>query len=239
MSYHNPLSPTKIHRFIDLLNLNETSRVTEIGSGPGELLCQIAQRYKTKSILGIDPSEMSNEIAQSRIKERGLNGRITLIKKKIEDYSIEESSQDCVIAIGASHALGDYRGVLAAARAWLKPGGLLLVGEGYWKQSPPEGYLEFLGCPQEAYESFAGTIKLAEELGWHELYSSVTNQEEWDEYEGRYLYNIEEHVHQHPDDAEAESYVAKIRRWRRAYLTWGRETLGFSLHLFRNGKAGA
>lgn len=237
MTYHNPLNADKIHRFLDLLDLNEASRVLEVGSGPGELLCQIAQRYPTKHIVGVDPSERSHEIAEGRVAARGLAEQITLIKKKIELVPVEESSQDCVIALGASHALGDYRGLLAAAWSWVQPGGLLLVAEGYWKQDPPKDYLDFLGCPEEAYRSLAGTIQLAEDQGWNELFCSVTNLDEWDEYEGCYLYNVEQHVHRHPDEAEAEAYLAKIRRWRRGYLTWGRDTLGFALLLFRKGPA--
>lgn len=233
MTYHNPLAPKTIHKVLDLLKLDESSRVLEVGSGPGELLCQLAQRYHCKDIVGVDPSERSNQIAEERIAKRQLTGQITLVKKKIEDHPIKKSSQDCVIAVGASHALGDYRGLLEAAKAWVKPGGLLLVGEGYWKQSPAKGYLEFLGCPESAYKSFAGTIEMAGDFGWQELFSSVTNQEDWDEYEGRYLYNIEQHVHNYPEEDEANLYLEKIRRWRRGYLTWGRETLGFSLHLFR------
>lgn len=233
MRYHNPLHPDKIHRVLRYLDLPENSEVLEIGSGPGELLCELSQLYESSQVTGVDPSQESMAIARDRLAQISFKSPPRLIEKPISEVPIPKNSQDCIVALGASHALGTYDDFVREARSWLKDAGLLLVADGYWKQPPPQEYLDFLGCPESAYRSLSESIAFTESLGFHELYTTVSSQEEWDEYEGRYLFNIESYAHKNPNDEATSGYLSKIRRWRRGYLNWGRDSLGFALHLFR------
>jgi hypothetical protein len=49
------------------------------------------------------------------------------------------------------------------------------------------------------------------------------------------LYNraVVEYVASNPDDADAPALRERIQDWREAYQTWGRDTLGFGLYLFK------
>ena len=233
MIYHNPLNPQKIRSIIKRLPLKGPAKILDVGSGPGQLLCDIAKQFPDANLVGIDPSQLSTKLAAGRISESGFTGRINLINEKIQDCPQELESLDCAIAMGATHAIGNFAETLKQFMKWVKPGGLALIGEGFWMQDPPQAYLDFLGCKADSYRSFAGNVEFARELGWIELYSGVTNQDEWDEYEGGYLFNIEQYIHEHPDDEDADAYLTKIRRWHKGYLDWGRDSLGFAIHLFR------
>lgn len=36
-----------------------------------------------------------------------------------------------------------------------------------------------------------------------------------------------------PDDQDVESVLKRVREGKRAYLRWGRETLGWAIYLFK------
>ena len=44
---------------------------------------------------------------------------------------------------------------------------------------------------------------------------------------------VERYARNNPDDPDCPAMVTRIRRWRDAYLRWGRDTLGFGLYLFQ------
>ena len=50
--------------------------------------------------------------------------------------------------------------------------------------------------------------------------------------------SIERYAGEQPDDPDVPAMLKRIRRWRDAYLRWGRDTLGFAVYLFhRPGRA--
>jgi hypothetical protein len=134
--------------------------------------------------------------------------------------------------MGSLHAFGDYQETLQAFLQLLRPGGLVLIGEGYWKKDPAPEYLEFLDATVEDHVPHARNIEIAEELGLVPLYALTSNQDEWDEYEGLYCRGIELYTHANPQDPDSPAMQERIRNWRKAYYKWGRDTLGFGLYLF-------
>jgi len=46
--------------------------------------------------------------------------------------------------------------------------------------------------------------------------------------------SMEKYCYENPNDPDCNSMLNKIKSWKRTYLTWGRDTLGFGLYLFQN-----
>jgi hypothetical protein len=69
-------------------------------------------------------------------------------------------------------------------------------------------------------------------MGFVPVFTAVSGDAEWDAYEGLYHRTVEDYVAAHPEDPDAPVMAERIRRWREAYLRWGRDTLGFGLYLF-------
>ena len=148
-------------------------------------------------------------------------------------YLAGEEPFDAALCVGSTHAFGDYRRALRALSAAVRPGGLLLVGEGYWKRDPHPDYLAALGANRIEFTDHAGNVARAVKAGLVLLYASASSDDEWDHYEGMYLRAVERYAAENPGDPDSEAMRAHIRRWRDAYLRWGRSTLGFAMYLFR------
>lgn len=140
------------------------------------------------------------------------------------------------ICLGSTHAFGKgeaaYPNALKGMAALVRPGGMLLVGEGYWKRPPAQPYLELIGDPVGIYRDHAGNIKFADGQGLVPMYAAVSSDDEWDHFEWSHRMRIERERLLHPDDPAVAEKVARSREWRDGYLRWRRSTMGFGFYLF-------
>ena len=58
------------------------------------------------------------------------------------------------------------------------------------------------------------------------MHAATANLDEWDEYEWKYCRSIERYAREQPEDPDVPAMLERIRKWRDAYLRWGRDTLG-------------
>lgn len=162
----------------------------------------------------------------------GERGSLLLCETPYSAYQFEPGTFAAGMCIGSTHAIGDYRDTLRGLMKAVRPGGHLLVGEGYWRCDPAPEYLAALGTVKSEFQSHAGNISTGAREGLVPLYSCTSSEEEWDHYEGLYLRAVERYAAAHPEDPDSPAMQGHIRRWRDNYLRWGRDTLGFGLYLF-------
>ena len=122
-----------------------------------------------------------------------------------------------------------------ALRELVRPGGEVLLGEGYWRRPPSAEYLDALGgASADELPDYSGLMRAAEEAGLTPLHSSVASEADWDRYEWRLILNAERWAAAHPADPGAEVLRERARHAReRMTMPDGRETLGFALVLLR------
>jgi len=113
-----------------------------------------------------------------------------------------------------------------------KPGGVILIGDGYWRTDPEPSYLEAAGLQKEELRSHTENIESGEKIGLECIYNARASSEEWDHFEGAFWMAAERELVLHPNDPETTRTAQKRRTWKRAYLEWGRATMGFALYLF-------
>jgi cyclopropane fatty-acyl-phospholipid synthase-like methyltransferase len=217
---------------VEQLGLRTGSGILDIGCGRGHLLYLILSHYNVGGV-GIDSSAYAIAEAERSTAAFVAAGRLTLVERAFEKNDYEAASFDLIACIGSTHAAGGYRGVLKTARRLLRAGGMLLVGEGYWKRPPSAEYLAFLQATADEHGTHQDNQTTGADEGFELLTCSECSQEEWDAYEEQYALNVEAYVHANPHDPEADAMLQRIRPWREAYLSWGRDTLGFGLYLFR------
>jgi SAM-dependent methyltransferase len=136
------------------------------------------------------------------------------------------------LCIGSTHAFGRFAEALTELARLVKPGGQVLIADGYWKQKPDPAYLAFLGAAETDLPDHTGNERAGLEAGLVPFYSCVSSEDEWDHYEGRYCLAMERFLRDHPKDHDAGAFGERIRAWRDAYRRWGRDTLGFGVYLF-------
>jgi SAM-dependent methyltransferase len=217
MAIMNPIPPAKLDEVLALLDLPRRARVVDLGCGKGDLLARIAARYDVDAV-GIDRD--AQLLAEA---PPGIN----VIVADIETWDRGRGAFDLVASVGSPARLSSLAHLV-------RPGGLVLYGEGYWRLEPTGEYLEALGAERDELEDYAGTIRRGTELGLAPVYAVTASVDDFDRYEWSWSRNGERYAADHPDEAGVDDFVEWIRTGRRRYVDLGgRDTLGFGLFLFR------
>jgi trans-aconitate methyltransferase len=226
MDVMNPLPAAKLDELLDLLDLAAGARVVDLGCGKGDLLRRIATRGPVEGV-GIDNSAAL--IAEAR---GAATPGLTFCEGDLTTFAATEPFE-LACAVGAGAGGGPVE-LLARLHALVRPGGLVLLGDGYWRRPPAAQYLDALGATADELPDLAGMVTAAEALGLVPLYAVTTSVEEFDRYEWRWALNGERYAAAHPDESGVGDFLEWIRNGRRRYLVLGgRDTLGFGLFLFR------
>ncbi|UCG11059.1 MAG: class I SAM-dependent methyltransferase, partial [Deltaproteobacteria bacterium] len=84
-----------------------------------------------------------------------------------------------------------------------------------------------------AYGTHYENMKVGQEFDLKLVYTLVSNQDDWDRYEGLQWYAADEWASKNPDDSDVEEVLKRVREDRENYLRWGRETFGWAIYLFK------
>jgi SAM-dependent methyltransferase len=219
MAIMNPIPAAKLDEVLALLDLPARGRVVDLGCGKGDLLARVAARYDVDAV-GID--------RDPKLLAEAPPG-INVIVADIETWNRGRGAFDLVASVGSPAQLSSLASLV-------RPGGLVLYGDGYWRREPSQEYLEALGATREGLEDYAGTIRRAAELALTPLYAVTASVDDFDRYEWSWSLNGERFAAEHPEEPGVGEFLQWIRGGRRRYLELGgRDTLGFGLFLFRSG----
>lgn len=230
-AYCNPIAPAKIERILDLLPLVADARVLDLGCGRGELSLRIIERFQAR-VTAVDCASPMLDAARERAQSRGVIERLQLLKADIAQYRPEPTAFDLTAMLGSGGIAGGFAGICARLAQWTRPGGYVLIGEGYWAKAPAAEYLAHLAATPDELRDHRGNVEAGVDAGLIPLHATVASGDEWDEYEWKYSSSIERYAIEKPEDPDVAAMLDRIHRWRDAYLRWGRDTLGFGLYLF-------
>ncbi|HEX9795104.1 MAG TPA: methyltransferase domain-containing protein [Planctomycetota bacterium] len=236
LPFWNPLQETVLDEWVEALELGPDPRVLDVGCGRGELLLRVLARWGGGGV-GVDADAAALELARAAAPARGLAARVRWRAEAFSLESLGAGDFDLALCVGSTHACGDLRAALLALSACVRPGGLLLVADGCWRQEPAPEYLAFLGCEAGAFGTHAANRDLALLCDLDVLASHQTPVEAFRRYEDAYAANLRAWLHAHPHDPEAAAFAARMDRWSAAVARWGLETLGFGMYLLRRPAA--
>lgn len=228
----NPTSPERLDELISLLELPADAVVWEAAPGKAELLVRLVERYGVTAT-GVDLSPFEIAVARDHAATRVPGAAVNLIEGDAAAHTPPPGSADLAICLGASWIWDGHRGTVRALREIARPGGLVLVGEPYWKHEPEPEYLAIEELEAATISTLAGNVDIGREEGLTLLYAMPSSDAEWDGYEFPQLRAAERFAATHPDDPDVLELVARVRREIDAYLRWGRDTLGWCIYLFR------
>lgn len=227
----NPLSLTKLQELVALLDLPAQARVLDIACGKAELLAQLVERYRVSGD-AVDLSPYSVRDARKRLLARAPDAPITVHEMDGRSFAAAPASYDLAVCLGASWVFGGHKATLAALRASVRPGGLVLVGEVFWQRPPEQAYLSASGHTATTWGSHAENVTAGVELGLTFLYSVASSTDDWDRYEGLQWRAAERYAQRHPEDADVPELLRRARSKREIYLRWERDGLGWAAYLF-------
>ncbi|MCE9619522.1 MAG: class I SAM-dependent methyltransferase [Planctomycetes bacterium] len=236
MAICNPLGEAALRDALDAIVSRLPTvgaRAIDVGCGKAELLLRLMERRKIAAIgVDINPAFLAEARAQAKLRGCALELRQHSYAEFLAHRNPGDALFDAVLCIGASHAVGSPREAPAILAKLLKPGGSLLLGEGYWRREPDREYLSALGAARDNFADHAGNQRLGAEAGLKCVHAVETSVEDFNRYESNYGGAIDAYVAAHPEDPDGPAMADRIKSWREAYMRWGRDTLGFGLYLF-------
>ena len=206
-SHHQKNSPPSVLR----LRLERGTRVLDLGSGSGEMLCTWARDYGITGV-GIDMSQLFSEEAKLRA------GRTS--KSQIESNSSTEMLSATSPRKGRRGGLyrchmdrwGGRRNHRASGQKPLHRSVSSLIGEPYWRQLPPtedvakachaNAVIDFLILP-ELLASFG-------DLNYDVVEMVLADQEGWDRYEAAKWLTMRRWLEANPDDDFAKEVRTQL-----------------------------
>ena len=192
------------------------------------MLCTWARDHRLTGT-GVDISTAFTGAARARAIELDVADRVTFIHGDAAGY-VAERPVGVASCMGATWIGDGVAGTVELLRRSLSPGGIMLVGEPYWRREPPDqATLE--GCYGTGKEDWLPLPELIESfglLGCDVVEMVLADQDSWDRYAAASWLNIRRWLDANPHDeltddirAELASSPARYARYRREYLGWG------------------
>ncbi|MFD1259279.1 SAM-dependent methyltransferase [Entomomonas asaccharolytica] len=226
---HNPFTSEKLATLGAVLRLKHGARVLDLGSGSGEMLCTWARDYGITGI-GVDMSQLFSKQAKLRAVELSVDNQVQFIHGDAAGYVAKEKC-DVAACIGATWIGGGIAGTIELLTKSLHKGGIILIGEPYWRQLPPTEDI--------AKECFANSISdflmlpelvsFFDELGYDVVEMVLADQEGWDRYEAAKWLTMRRWLEENPNDDFAKEVRAQLTIAPKRHVIYTREYLGWGV----------
>jgi SAM-dependent methyltransferase len=228
----NPFTDEKLELVGELCRWRRDTRLLDLGSGKGEMLCTWARRHGIQG-LGVDLSEVHVAAARARAAHLGVADRVRFEQAEASTVEVEPGSFDAVACIGATWIGGGLAGTADLMRPALAPGGLLLIGEPFWREEPPGEAHAALDLGEEEFTSLPGTLERFEAAGLELLEMVLADGDSWDRYVAAQWWTVARWLDDHPDHRDAPEMRGYLDRSRRSHLAYGRRYLGWGVFVLR------
>ncbi|HEU5157431.1 MAG TPA: class I SAM-dependent methyltransferase [Streptosporangiaceae bacterium] len=225
---HNPFSSEKLATLGQALALEAGWRILDLACGSGEMLCTWARDHHVSGT-GVDLSSVFIADARARAVELGVADNVAFVHGDASGYVADEPV-DVACCIGATWIGDGVPGTIELLRRSLRPGGIMLIGEPYWRRDPPD-QATVEACEAADKDDFLPLPELIERfhgLGWDVVEMVLADQDSWDRYVAAQWLNIRRWLDANPDDelaaelrAELTASPVRHTRYQREYLGWG------------------
>ena len=225
---HNPLTAAKLAALGEALHLTPGTRALDLASGSGEMLCTWARDHGITGT-GVDISTVFTEQARARAAELGVADRVEFVHGDAAGH-VADRPVDLAACVGATWIGNGVAGTTELLDRSLRPGGLMLIGEPYWRRTPPDEETA-KACHATAVADFLllpDLIEQLQDLGYDVVEMMLADQDSWDRYAAAQWLNMRRWLDRNPDDElapevrqELTTEPARYACSTREYLGWG------------------
>ncbi|PLO98424.1 SAM-dependent methyltransferase, partial [Klebsiella pneumoniae] len=179
---------------------------------------------------GVDMSLLFSQQAAARAEELRVSDRVTFVHQDASGYV---ASQPCDVAacVGATWIGGGVAGTIELLKQSLIPGGMLLIGEPWWRKRPATAE-EAVACGAQSPDDFLTLPVLVAhfgELGYDVVEMVLADQEGWDRYEAAKWLTMRRWLEANPHDDFAPEVRQQLTTAPLHHVTWTREYLGWGV----------
>lgn len=224
----DPFTDEKLGILGRAIGLRAGDTLLDLASGRGELLCTWARDHGISGT-GVDISTVATDLARARAVELGVAERVRFVHGDASVF-VADTPVDVAACIGATWIGDGVPGTVRLLERSLRPGGMVLIGEPYWRREPPsQEAVE--ACHAQSVSDWSdlpGLVLQFHELGWDLVEMVLADQDSWDRYAAAHWLTIRRWLDANPDDELAPAFREELTRdpvahvrYRREYLGWG------------------
>lgn len=228
----NPLDDGKLAALGAGLHLSPEQRLLDLACGTGELLTTWSRDHGVSGH-GVDLSSVFVARARDRAEQLGVADRVTFEQRDASDYIADEKA-DVGGCLGADWIGGGTEGTVALLERNVVPGGLILLGQPFWQELPPNDEIA-RACGQASlgiYLELPDLLTNFRGLGFDLVEMVCADQDSWDRYTAAQWWNIRQWLDHDDASGSSEDLIAALQeelsagpsryaRYRRRYLGWG------------------
>lgn len=224
----DPFTPAKLADLAAAIGVRPGQTMLDLACGKGETLCLWARDHGITG-LGVDLNPPFVAAARARAVHLGVADQVRFLEADAAGF-VADAPVDIASCCGATWIGGGPVGTAALLARSLKPGGLVLLGDVYWREVPP-GPEAVRGCGVERVEDFPTLPGLVDDLlaaGWDLVEMVHADEHSWDRYVAAQWLNLRRFIDAHPDDEIVPQLRTKLAeapgryvRYQRRYLGWG------------------
>ncbi|MFF5427739.1 MULTISPECIES: SAM-dependent methyltransferase [unclassified Streptomyces] len=234
LTFHGPLSEARAARLVDRIAAAAPADVLDIGCGWGELLLRVLDAAPGARGTGIDIDAEDLARGRTLARERGLADRVTFVEESA--LGTGRGPVDAVLCLGSSQALcdpgqpHDPAAALRELRRLVRPGGRVVLGEGFWERTPTETELAAMwpGARAGDHLSLGALVDLTIEAGFRPAWIERASRDEWEEFESGYRSDTELWLAANPGHPLAAETRERVDRQRSGWLNGYRDILGIA-----------
>ena len=115
----------KVLSQLKLYNLKDS--LLDVGCGPGNLIIQVAKKYPSLDLIGVDLSSEILELAKKKAVENNLNEKIVFKIGSVESLPFPDKSVDFILSTLSLHHWEDPKQAFEEIFRVLTDGGVLLI----------------------------------------------------------------------------------------------------------------
>jgi SAM-dependent methyltransferase len=226
---HDPITPDKLAALGAALRLEPGTRMLDLGCGSGEMLCTWARDYGVTGT-GVDMSRLFTEQAKRRAEELGVADKVRFIHGDAAGH-VSDEKVHVAACVGATWIGGGVAGTIELLERSLLAGGIILVGEPFWRRLPPTEEAA-RGCLAHAISDFLVLPELLASfgrLGCDVVEMVLADQDGWDRYEAAKWLTMRRWLEANPGDELAGEVRAQLTSEPVRYATYTREYLGWGV----------
>lgn len=223
----NPISAGKLHDLGVAIGLNASMTILDLACGKAELLATWARDFGVSGT-GVDFSEVFADDARQRVRELGVDDRVTIEYGDASSYAAQKRF-DIACCLGATWIGAGLEGTVGLLLRALKPGGMLIIGEPYWIDSPTNAVVAEMGFRSDEFSaSLHELVARFHACGLDVVEMFLSSPDDWDRYVAPKWLTMRRWLTDHPDDPMANEVRTELTksqlnytRHQRALLGWG------------------
>jgi cyclopropane fatty-acyl-phospholipid synthase-like methyltransferase len=236
VSPRHPLSLLQLGDLAQACQVHSGSRVLDLGCYDGMLLNHWARQYDLRGT-GVDDDEAAIQKAMTLANSMDVWSQLQYVTADVYDYPQPFHQYNVVTWLnsGAGHELPRW---LAVMRSALRDaGGLLVVGETFWRTLPPRRVLASRGLEREMLPTQDELIRVFHRHHLDVMDAIFVDENGWDRYYANQWRAVKAWLADNTHDEAASEVRAAWRRSQVSYFSFERSYVGWGAFILA-GDAG-